>query len=55
MNIVYLVLVFKLTAIDGVATTTIHQVNYKQCQINAATLEKDNSVVRRAYCVVGVK
>jgi len=55
LNIVYLVLVFKLTAIDGVATTTVPQVNYKQCQINASTLEKDGRVVRRAYCVVGVK
>ena len=55
MNVVYLVLVFKLTAIDGVATTIVPQVNYKQCKINAATLEKDNRVVRRAYCVVGVK
>ena len=55
MNIVYLVLVFKLTAIDGVATTTVPQVNYKQCQINAATLAKDKHTVRRAYCVVGVK
>lgn len=55
MNIVYLVLVFKLTAIDGIATTTVPQVNYKQCQINASTLEKDGRVVRRAYCIVGVK
>lgn len=55
MSIVYLVLVFKLTAIDGVATTTVPQVNYKQCRVNASTLEKDGSVVRRAYCIVGVK
>ena len=54
INVVYLVLVFKIGYSGG--PISIPQDNMKQCQINKAEYSKDkDNAVQRSYCIVGVK
>ena len=53
MNVIYLVVLFSLVS-NGAGTTIIPQNSAKQCEQNAKYFN-NQSEVRKAYCIWGVK
>lgn len=53
LNVVYLVLVFKLPMIDGVTSISVPQANMQQCLANQKHY-KDTQNIRNVHCIAGV-
>lgn len=54
INVVYLIILFRVSGEAGITSQSIMQANMKQCEINQSLMIKQKNV-RQAHCIVGVK